>query len=77
MPESDLGALRAALDAASKGLPKTAWRKMFGCDAMTMAHWGLVPESFHGDPKELAKWVRKAHALALLNPKPKKPAKKN
>ena len=47
---------------------------------MKMAHWVLVPETFHGKPAELKKWAAKAHALcSKLEKKPaakKKPAKK-
>jgi len=40
---------------------------------MKMAHWVLVPESFHAKSTELKKWVVKAHALCLkLEKKPKK-----
>lgn len=31
---------------------------------MTMSHWVLVPPKFHDDPKALAAWVKRAHALA-------------
>jgi len=30
---------------------------------MKMAHWVLVPESFHAKDAELKKWVRTAHGL--------------
>jgi len=39
----------------------------------TMAHWVLVPESYHARSADLKKWVTKAHALcAKLEKKPKK-----
>lgn len=45
-------------------------------DMKPMAHWLLVPESFHDDPELLTKWVRHAHALAAAAPpKPAKAAK--
>ena len=40
---------------------------------MTMAHWVLVPETFHSRPAELKKWAVKAHALCVQLPK--KPAR--
>ncbi|MBK9321370.1 MAG: TfoX/Sxy family protein [Bdellovibrionaceae bacterium] len=30
---------------------------------MQMAHWVLVPESFHAKPAEIKKWTVKAHGL--------------
>src|SRR5262245_40237351 len=36
---------------------------------MKMSHWVLVPETMHDDDRGLAKWVAKAHALALSTPK--------
>jgi TfoX/Sxy family transcriptional regulator of competence genes len=40
---------------------------------MQMAHWVLVPESFHAKPGDLKKWATKAHELCLkLEKKPKK-----
>lgn len=42
---------------------------------MQMAHWVLVPESFHGKGAELKKWASKAHDLcSKLEKKAKKPA---
>jgi TfoX/Sxy family transcriptional regulator of competence genes len=32
---------------------------------MKMAHWVLVPESFHTKPSEIKKWVTKAHGLCI------------
>ena len=32
---------------------------------MTMAHWVLVPEGFHDQPRVLGEWVKWAHGLAL------------
>jgi TfoX/Sxy family transcriptional regulator of competence genes len=32
---------------------------------MKMAHWVLVPESFHSKPGEIKKWATKAHSLCL------------
>jgi TfoX/Sxy family transcriptional regulator of competence genes len=40
----------------------------------SMNHWVLTPESFHDDAEELAAWVKKAHASAMVAEK--KPAKK-
>lgn len=41
-----------------------------------MAHWVLVPESFHTKPAELKKWATKAHGLCSdLTPKVKPKAK--
>ncbi len=42
---------------------------------MQMAHWVLVPESFHSKTNELKKWAIKAHSLC--EKLEKKPAKKN
>lgn len=36
---------------------------------MTMSHWVLLPEAFHGDGLRLGAWVRRAHALAHSAPK--------
>src|ERR1700722_16155125 len=42
---------------------------------MQMAHWVLVPETFHKKPAELKKWAAKAHALcSKLEKKPSKKA---
>ena len=46
-----------------------------------MSHWVLVPEEFHDAPDELAKWVRRAHSLAMSagsmsKPSPRKPVAK-
>lgn len=43
---------------------------------MTMSHWVLVPEPMHDDDRSLAKWVAKAHALALSAPKATKSKRK-
>lgn len=44
---------------------------------MKMAHWVLVPESFHAKKPELKKWASKAHELcSKLEKKPKKKAKR-
>lgn len=34
-----------------------------------MGGWVLVPEAFHDDPAALARWVQRAHGLALAAPK--------
>lgn len=39
---------------------------------MTMNDWIVVPESFYDDPRALADWAKRAHAIAP----PKKAAKK-
>jgi TfoX/Sxy family transcriptional regulator of competence genes len=40
---------------------------------MQMAHWVLVPESFHAKKAELKKWASKAHSQCLtLEKEPKK-----
>ena len=43
---------------------------------MTMAHWVLVPESFHSKKDSLAQWTKKAHEQALAAPKKKPTARK-
>lgn len=50
---------------------------------MQMAHWVLIPESFHGKPAEIKKWAVKAHGLceklekkAKKSPSTKKSPKK-
>jgi TfoX/Sxy family transcriptional regulator of competence genes len=60
----------AALMAKSGSSPWTAGTR-------TMAHWVLVPESYHRRPAELRKWVAKAYehfATIKINPKGKKTA---
>jgi TfoX/Sxy family transcriptional regulator of competence genes len=43
---------------------------------MTMAHWILVPESFHGATPDLKRWLAKAHQLCgALEKKSKSKAK--
>lgn len=42
---------------------------------MTMAHWVLVPDTFHSKPSEVKKWVAKAHGLCSKLEK-KAPSKK-
>jgi TfoX/Sxy family transcriptional regulator of competence genes len=43
---------------------------------MTMAHWVLIPESFHGGTPDLKRWLKKAHQLCgALEKKPKSKAK--
>ncbi len=42
---------------------------------MQMAHWVLVPETFHLKAPEMKKWAAKAHEIcATLEKKPKKKA---
>lgn len=41
---------------------------------MTMKDWIVVPDRFYDEPRELAAWASRAHALAP--PKKAKPAKK-
>ncbi len=43
---------------------------------MSMSQWVLVPEEFHSDKRKLGAWAKKAHRLAVLNPKLKKKPKK-
>jgi TfoX/Sxy family transcriptional regulator of competence genes len=43
---------------------------------MKMAHWVLVPESFHAKAAELKKWAQQAHALCIKLEKKAKPAPK-
>lgn len=44
---------------------------------MQMAHWVLIPESFHNKLSEVKKWATKAHDLCQkLEKKPKKVATK-
>ena len=120
MASLNTDSLRIILANAVGDLPKSDWKRMFGCDAvfadgtifglvwktgrigvklpdesdfnaliktkgsapwkagtMTMAHWVLVPEGFHKDEAKLSQWVRRAHALALLNPKTSAKSKKS
>ena len=43
---------------------------------MTMAHWVLVPEAFHGGTPDLKRWLVKSHQLcAALEKKPKSAAR--
>lgn len=45
---------------------------------MKMAHWVLVPESFHSKVGEIKKWATKAHGLCIkLEKKTKKTAGKS
>ncbi|UJR87331.1 Hypothetical protein I5071_1230 (plasmid) [Sandaracinus amylolyticus] len=37
----------------------------------TMAHWILVPPTFHDDPVCLAAWTKRAHTAALAGPQAK------
>jgi len=54
-------------------LLKTAGADPWKAGPMQMAHWVLVPETFHIKPSELKKWAGKAHAqCALLEKKPVK-----
>ena len=55
-------------------LMKTAGAAPWKAGPMQMAHWVLVPETYHGKPAELKKWATKAHELCAKLPK--KPAKK-
>jgi TfoX/Sxy family transcriptional regulator of competence genes len=41
---------------------------------MQMAHWVLVPESFHQKSSDLKHWAAKAHAQCLVLEKKAKPA---
>jgi TfoX/Sxy family transcriptional regulator of competence genes len=43
---------------------------------MKMAHWVLVPESFHAKPEEVKRWLAKAHRLCGALEKKTKPAEK-
>jgi TfoX/Sxy family transcriptional regulator of competence genes len=43
---------------------------------MKMAHWVLVPEPFHENPKELKKWAKKAYGECKALPKKVKPTPK-
>lgn len=44
---------------------------------MTMAHWVLLPETFHARAAEIRRWAARAHALcSALEPKPKRTAAK-
>ena len=43
---------------------------------MTMAHWVLVPESFHSGAADMKRWLSKAHQLCgALEKKPKAAAR--
>jgi len=118
MAKHTIAELEDILNTATKGLPNTTSKKMFGCHAiwadgnvfalvwkhgrigvklpdetpytslmglsgaepwkagpMQMAHWVLVPESFHSKPTEIKKWAAKAYELcSKLEKKPKKAA---
>jgi TfoX/Sxy family transcriptional regulator of competence genes len=43
---------------------------------MQMAHWVLVPRTFHEKPQELKKWAQTAHALCSSLEKKAKPKPK-
>ena len=43
---------------------------------MTMAHWVLVPESFHAGAPDLKRWLAKAHLLCGALEKKTKPKAK-
>jgi len=69
LPEPTVYAELLALEGAEP------WRVMDG--AKPMSHWVLVPESFHDEPEQLGKWVRRAYDFAAkAPPKKPKPAKK-
>jgi TfoX/Sxy family transcriptional regulator of competence genes len=58
-------------------LMKVSGAEPWKAGPMKMAHWVLVPESFHAKPGEIKKWVTKAHGLCIkLEKKTKKPAGK-
>lgn len=46
-----------------QALMKTKGADPWKAGPMQMAHWVLVPESFHSKPTELKKWTTKAHDL--------------
>lgn len=39
-----------------------------GHDGKPMRHWVLLPATMLDEPRELAEWVKRAHALALKEP---------
>lgn len=55
-------------------LMKVSGAEPWKAGPMKMAHWVLVPESFHSKPAEIKKWAKKAHDLC--SKLEKKPAKK-
>ena len=58
---------------AYAALLKTTGAAPWKAGPMQMAHWVLVPETFHKKPAELKKLAAKAHAqCALLEKKPTK-----
>lgn len=42
---------------------------------MTMKDWIVIPESFYDEPRTLAEWARRAHAIAPAKKSSKKAAK--
>jgi TfoX/Sxy family transcriptional regulator of competence genes len=50
-------------------LMKTKGAEPWKAGPMKMAHWVLVPETFHSKPTELKKWVHRAHTLCIKLPK--------
>ena len=60
-------------------LMKVSGAEPWKAGAMTMSHWVLVPESFHGKKADLKKWAAIAHqqCSALEKPKSKSAPKKS
>lgn len=61
-----------------ESLMKVSGAEPWKAGPMKMAHWVLVPESFHSKPTEIKKWAAKAHELCVkLEKKAKKTAVKS
>lgn len=59
-------------EAAYESLMQVKGAEPWKAGPMKMAHWVLVPESYHTKPAQLKKWAAKAHALCIkLEKKPK------
>ncbi len=60
-------------DSSYESLIKLNGAEPWKAGPMKMAHWVLVPETFHSKKAELRKWALKAHEqCSTLEPKPKK-----
>jgi TfoX/Sxy family transcriptional regulator of competence genes len=58
-------------EAAYTALLKLKGSEPWKAGPMTMSHWVLVPEAFHGKPAELKKWATQAHSqCSVLVKKP-------
>ena len=67
----------AALFAELMAMPGAEPWSPGSSDGKGMAHWVLLPESFHDDKDLLTEWTRHAHAFAAAAPAaPKKKTRK-